>query len=799
MAISGVAGSASLIALYNFNQSTAGLNRSVERLSSGLRINRAADDAAGLTIADGLSSQSKSMGQAIRNATDGISMMQVADSALAESINIINSVKTKAVQAAQDGQTSASRRVLQNDIDKLFTEFDLIARSSSFNNHSLLTGVFSNKKFQVGGSANETISAFLSSAESTKLGHLDTAKLSITNATGGAVYLRFTNNSGGDSLTLQTVPVEYANDIEKSMQAVADNINNYKDKTGISARAVVASTGSDAVQAGTTDTTFTVNGVSIGTVTTSANDSDGALIGAINNSTSSTGVTAAITSSGQLQLTSDGRPIEVTGVGTALTASDTSAASTFGYLQLYQRGSYSIDVEDLSSGLAVSFTSNLDFSGTMSTSIDSTLSQTSVLGGGSTLSAGFTAGAILTDTSLSGDIVTTLDSTLKSSTALATGSIIAKDSVLGGSGVNTGQITTTGASLLAAGSTLISGSTLVAGTYLTNNISTSSGTVVAGTTLSADTVTTADTSMANAMLAQSGSILETGSTFAKDSTVGGTLTLASTMTLSQNMTLKSGSTIVDATGLSLASGSVIGGSATIAATDVTLTGSMGVISGSVLSSTSTLATGSTIGGATTLNGAHTTSGDLSLAATTTLASGSVLKLGTVLTNDIVTTLGTISAGTTLAQDYTTLGVNTLNYAQTLASGSILASTSVLAANSGGSASTALTEESMSRLTNLSVLTQEDAQMAMEIADAALADLSAIRSVAGSTQNQFTSAVSYLTTSKMNLESATSAIMDVDLAEESMVFARMQILNQSGAFALTQANTLAGNVLSLFQG
>ncbi len=799
MAISGVTNSASLIALYNFNQSTASLNKSVERLSSGLRINRAADDAAGMTIADSLASQSQSMGQAIRNATDGISIMQIADSALSESINLISSVRTKAVQAAQDSQTSASRQVLQNDIDKLLEEFDLIARTSKFNEHPLLTGVFSGKEFQVGASSGETISAFLSSAESTKVGHVNTAKLSITNETGGSVHLRFTNNSGGESLTLQSVGVEYANDIEKSMQAVADQINNYQEETDISARAVVESTGADAVQAGATSATFAVNGVDIGTVTTSVNDSDGTLINAINNKTSSTGVTASITSSGQLQLTSDGRPIEVTGAGTALTASDANSASTFGHIQLYQRGAYSIDMDDLSSGLAVSFTSNLDFSGTMTTSIDSTLASSSVLGAASTLTAGFTTGAVFTDSSLNGNVVTTRDSTLETGSALAAASIIAKDSVFGGSGVSDNQVTSTGDSLLAAGSTLISGSTLVAGTYLTNDISTASGTVSAGTTLSAATTTNADTNITNAMLAQSGSVLGTGSIFAKDSTVGGSVTLASTMTMSQNMTLESGSTIVDAAGLSLAVGSTIGGAATIGGSDVIMTAAMTVKTGSVLSVTSSLATGSTIGGLTTLDGDHTTNADLSLSADTVLAAGSVLEQGTELTNDVVTTLGTISAGTTLEQDYTTSGSNTLTYAQTVKSGSILASTSVLTANDGGAASTELTEESVSRLTNLSVLTQEDAQVAMEIADAALADLSAIRSVVGSTQNQFTSSISYLTTSKINIESATSAIMDVDLAEESMVFAKMQILNQSGAFALSQANSLAGNVLSLFQG
>nr|MDA3832376.1 flagellin [Spirochaetales bacterium] len=628
---------------------------------------------------------------------------------------------------------------------------------------------------------------------------VQSAKLSITNTTGGSVQLRFTNNSGGESLSLHSVQVEYANDIEKSMQAVAGDINKFKDQTGISARAVVESTGSDAVQAGTTSSTFTINGVGLGTVTSVANDSDGALTNAINNKTSSTGVTAAITSSGQLQLSSDGRPIEVTGAGDALSASDAGSVSTFGHIQLYQRGSYSLDMDDLSSGLAVSFTSNLDFSGTMTSTIDSTLTATSVLGATSTLTSGFSVGAILTDSTLNGNITTTATSTLKAATALSATSILAKDSDFGGSGVSSNEVTSTGTSLLAAGSILISGSTLAAGTYLTNDISTAGGPVVAGTTLTVATTTNADTLMTNAMLLQSGSILGAGSTFAQDSTVGGDVTLASTMTLSQEMSLLAGSTIVDGAGLSLAVGSTIGGAATIAGSDVTLTSSMTLKAGSVLSATSSLATGSAIGGAVTLNGAHIANADLSLAVDTVLAAGTVLEQGTELTNDIVTTLGTIAAGTVLGQDYTTQGVNTLLFSQTVKSGSILADTSVLAANSGGGASTELTEEAMSRLTNLSVLTQEDAQAAMEIADAALADLSAIRSDIGATQNQFTSAVSYLSVSKLNLESATSSIMDVDLAEESMIFARMQVLTQTGAFALSQANVMSENVLSLFQG
>ena len=114
------------------------LSASLERLSSGLRINKAADDASGMSIADSLKSQALGLGQAVKNANDGISMVQTADGALQESINIVNSIKTKAIQAAQDGQTTDSRKAIQSDITKLLQELDDIAKTTSFNGQKLL-------------------------------------------------------------------------------------------------------------------------------------------------------------------------------------------------------------------------------------------------------------------------------------------------------------------------------------------------------------------------------------------------------------------------------------------------------------------------------------------------------------------------------------------------------------------------------------------------------------------------------------------------------------------------------------
>src|SRR4051794_22861060 len=130
----------------------------LERLSTGLRINKAADDASGLTIANVFHAQSLGIGQAISNATDATSLTQIADGALQESTNILNTIRTKSVQAASDGQTTETRQLIQNDINHLLTQLDNIAQTTSFNGQKLLSGAFTNKSFQIGANANQAVS-----------------------------------------------------------------------------------------------------------------------------------------------------------------------------------------------------------------------------------------------------------------------------------------------------------------------------------------------------------------------------------------------------------------------------------------------------------------------------------------------------------------------------------------------------------------------------------------------------------------------------------------------------------------
>ncbi len=152
-------------------QTNLRIDNSLQKLSSGLRINKAADDASGMAIADSLNSQALGLGQSIANANDGIGVVQTADGALQEYINIINTVRTKAIQAASDGQSRATREMIQTDINKLLEEAQNIASTTSFNGQTVLNGSFKNKSFHIGAYAGETVKFDIKNTQIMDVGH----------------------------------------------------------------------------------------------------------------------------------------------------------------------------------------------------------------------------------------------------------------------------------------------------------------------------------------------------------------------------------------------------------------------------------------------------------------------------------------------------------------------------------------------------------------------------------------------------------------------------------------------------
>jgi flagellin len=153
----------------NSVQTNLGLDKSLNSLSSGLRINKAADDASGMAIANSLRSQANGLGQSIANANDAIGVTQTADGALEEYTKIVDTIRTKAIQAASDGQTLDTRTKIQSDIDRLMEEAQNIATTTAFNGQTLLNGAFQNKSFHIGAYSGETVKLSIGDARTDKV------------------------------------------------------------------------------------------------------------------------------------------------------------------------------------------------------------------------------------------------------------------------------------------------------------------------------------------------------------------------------------------------------------------------------------------------------------------------------------------------------------------------------------------------------------------------------------------------------------------------------------------------------
>ncbi|MCR8677975.1 flagellin B [Campylobacter sp. S4:11] len=305
------------------------LDKSLGRLSSGLRINSAADDASGMAIADSLRNQAASLGQAINNGNDAIGILQTADKAMDEQLKILDTIKVKATQAAQDGQTAKTRTMIQNEINRLMEELDNIANTTSFNGKQLLSGNFVNQEFQIGAQSNQTVHATIGPTQSSKIGHtrFETGSRVTASSTANLVLKSY---DGVNDYKFQSVPISYS--VGTGLGALADEINKVADKTGVRATAVVQTISSGPLTAGSTGSNFSINGVVIGKVTYEAGDKNGALVAAINSKKDTTGVEASVVDGKLILNSADGRGIKLSGSMGALDAQ--VAEENYGRLSL---------------------------------------------------------------------------------------------------------------------------------------------------------------------------------------------------------------------------------------------------------------------------------------------------------------------------------------------------------------------------------------------------------------------------------------------------------------------------------
>ncbi len=294
------------------------LGTTFQRLSTGLRINSAKDDAAGLQISNALTSQINGLGVAVRNANDGISIAQTAEGALQETTNILQRIRDLSIQSANGTNSASQRSALQQEVSQLQQEITRIADTTSFGGRNLLDGTFGSSLLQVGAEANQTISITVNNAKATSLGSdvLSATGTVINSTVAAAVNTNGINAETDLSITTADggtiTGIAYA--VNSDAQTIADAINLAASGIGITASATNSvSFGNLSATSGET-VSFTLNGTAVSTTLDNANDLT-QVAAAINGVQGSTGITATFASSTDktsLTLTAiDGRDISL--------------------------------------------------------------------------------------------------------------------------------------------------------------------------------------------------------------------------------------------------------------------------------------------------------------------------------------------------------------------------------------------------------------------------------------------------------------------------------------------------------
>jgi flagellin len=332
----------SLNAQRNLTTSQGALATALQRLSSGLRINSAKDDAAGLAIAERMTTQIRGLDQARRNANDGISLSQTAEGALSQTGEILQRIRELAIQSANATNSATDRKALNDEVNQLIQEVDRVAGTTTFNGLKILDGTYQGQQFQVGANANETIGVSITGASSNDLKNNSITLESGTDndglgtATAAAATAPAGNGVGAQTLTIAggagstTVSVA-AND---QASTIAASINAVVAATGVSAKASTTATIASLSADGTVS--FSINGGGTATtISAQVTTTDlTALATAINDVSGKTGVTATL-SADKASVTikqADGKDIVIEGftnsAGGTIAVDGSATAST---------------------------------------------------------------------------------------------------------------------------------------------------------------------------------------------------------------------------------------------------------------------------------------------------------------------------------------------------------------------------------------------------------------------------------------------------------------------------------------
>lgn len=733
----------SLNAQRNLNNSQNDLSKSMQRLSSGLRINSAKDDAAGLAISDRMTSQITGLNQAVRNSNDGISLAQTAEGALQESTNILQRMREVSVQSANDTNSASDRQSLQAEVNQLKQELDRIAETTSFNGKSLLDGTLSSAQFQVGANANETISFSINSAETTALGNnnltTDNAN-GIESATESATAANVASSSGfganlaaaqADSLGAQTLSFVEGDGTEATV-AVTDGISALALKTAV-----------DAQITGTSDAAYSSSSVTISL------DSIGGMDGV-----ETLGFTLDDGSGTDVDMEVTFGTAGVADAATAITAMAAIDVTGLTGITTTDNGDGTMTITSASGG-------NIEISAFVGSDAGATASMSFTDSSGSTQTMAEEGGEAYVQRSAASYVFDAADDVVS---ATSTSDMLGVEAGVEGMG---------GIGLTDANGT--------------NNVSAQTLTVVGSNGSAEVEVANGDTAdviaeKMNAVSAETGVTANANTTatisdLSADGSVSFDLQGTNTTAVSINATVLSN----DLTGLVTAVNEQTGNtgiSASLSADKASVI--LEQSDGSDIKISDFEHSGAVTDQTTPANGVVQ-----SVSVTGAQGGGTVLSDGHAA--------GAYTAETTNADSTIVGGEVTFNSSAGFNVTSSIASEEQSLFNSGADGANV---SNLNSVNSIDITTVDGAASAIESIDGALMQIDNMRGDLGAIQNRFESTISNLSNVSENLSAARSRILDADIAQETSAMTKNNILQQAGVSILAQANQAPQLALSL---
>ena len=819
-------------------QSSAGMaakaqSKAMQRLSTGLSINSAADDAAGLAISNRMTSNINGLSKAIKNANDGINMAQTADSALSNTTSILQRMRELAVQASNGSNSDSNRQSIQAEVSQLKTQIDQIATSTNFNDINLLDGSAGKIQLQVGINQGQTMNMNFDSTLTKDIGIGSRASLtSIGKSTTAMSYGDLTVNGVqvGPSLATSDTLSNTGNAYSAISKAAA--INAVTAQTGVVATVSGTSVNGASMTAGASSGTITINGVSTASINTTSDSSISrqTVVQAINNISAQTGVTAIDTGDavhGVQLFAADGRNINVVLGGTV--SASTTALST-------QTTGLNVSNSTTTSGVSYAPTGAAATNFTGATlqvgSTTLTANWATYYTAASTVNGNTAAAAPTTLAGLASSLQNAFQTADNGSTDLrvtVSGSNLVVTST---SGRSVGSLTLTAAAVagVSAGTANLPGSTFVGDYQLStpSNSPITIGSSVGGTVANADL--TIGTYAANTAQVVSAARAVSSDVAANVSVTTGQLdgsalklngvvigAAVSTDDVSSDTTasssIKSESAIAIAAAINKSTNLTGVTAVAQANTIVGSTFSAGVIGGAIylngVTINNSLGTNSTRADVANLLNSYSgqtgvVASDNGKGITLTAADGRNISIGMANagTANAANMIGLNSSA--VASTATTAALATTTYAQVA-----LQSNKQFTVQSGTTGDANLNKLGFStgtfggannglKIAAIDVSTQSGAQNAITAIDAALVTVSANQSRAGAFINRLNDVVANQTSMQTNMTASRSSIQDTDYSAETTNLAKSQIISQAATAMLAQANQSSQNVLALLK-